>query len=291
MPDHVPAPAFAAVLLGALLHAVWNVGVRGQGGDRRLDTARLVLGSAVVAGLLLPWMRQPDAAAWPHLGLSALLHVAYFSLLAAAYARARVAVSYPLMRGVAPVLVLLAAIAVFGEALRALQALAVAAVALGVLLLGARLLPGEGAGALCALANALVIAAYTVNDARGARLSHAPMAYALWSFALTAPPTLLWLLRGQGAPALLRGHAREPIELPRALRGLARGLGGGLCSVASYALALWAMTRAPVGQVAALRETSMLFGVLLAWLALGERPPRRALVAVVCIAAGAAALA
>lgn len=290
MPTHVPALAFAAVLLGALLHAAWNVGVRGRGGDRRLDTARLVLGSALVALALLPWMRQPAGPAWPHLVLSALLHVAYFGLLAAAYSHARVAVGYPLMRGVAPVLVLLAAVALFDEALRPLRVLAVAAVALGVLCLGARLRPGEGRGAMFALANAVVIAAYTVNDAAGARLSGSPMAYALWSFALTAVPTLTWLLRRPGAGALLRAGAHESASRAGALRALALGVAGGACSTVSYALALWAMTRAPVGQVAALRETSMLFGVLLAWRLFGERPSRRGLLGVLLIAAGAAAL-
>ena len=291
MPTHVPALAFAAVLLGALLHAGWNVAVRGHGGDRRLDTARLVLGSAVVAAALLPWMRQPAAPAWPHLALSALLHVGYFTLLAAAYARARVAVSYPLMRGVAPVVVVLAALWVFGEPLHAMQAAGVSAVALGVLLLRARLLPGEHGAVALALANSAVIAAYTLNDAAGARLSGAPMAYAMWSFALTALPTSCWLLRGSGPRALLRSLPGQAGDAATALRLLGRGLGSGASSVASYALALWAMTRAPVGQVAALRETAMLFGVLLAWAVLGERPAPRALVAVALIAAGAAALA
>ncbi len=291
VPDHVPALAFAAVVLGALLHACWNVSVRGGGGDRRLDTARLVFGSALCALALLPWMRQPALPAWPHLALSGGLHVAYFALLAAAYARARVAVSYPLMRGVAPVVVVLAAIAWFGEALRPAQAAAVAAVAGGVLLLRARLLPGESRAVAYALANSAVIAAYTLNDAQGARLSHAPMAYALWSFALTALPTMAWLLRDSGPRALLRSRPDSAPHARQALRLLLRGVGGGASSVASYALALWAMTRAPVGQVAALRETSMLFGVLLAWALLGERPGRRALLAVLLIAAGAAALA
>ena len=291
VPDRVPALAFAAVVLGALLHACWNVSVRGGGGDRRLDTARLVFGSALCAVALLPWMRQPAPPAWPHLALSGALHVAYFGLLAAAYARARVAVSYPLMRGVAPVVVLLAAIGCFGEALHPAQAAAVATVACGVLLLRARLLPGEGRAVACALANSAVIAAYTLNDAKGARLSHAPMAYALWSFALTALPTMAWLLRDSGPRALLRPRPEAAPQAGQALRLLLRGAGGGASSVASYALALWAMTRAPVGQVAALRETSMLFGVLLAWGLLGERPGRRALLAVLLIAAGAAALA
>ena len=102
-----PTLAYLAVIGGALLHASWNVAIR-SGTDRRMETARLVAGGSVVALTVLPFMRQPALAAWPHLAITAILHVAYFGLLAAAYARARVAVSYPLMRGVAPLLVLVA---------------------------------------------------------------------------------------------------------------------------------------------------------------------------------------
>jgi len=122
-----------------------------------------------------------------------------------------------------------------------------------------------------------VIAAYTLNDAVGARLSGAPLAYVLWMFPLTAVPTLLWLYR--------RGPPRPP-TWPEARRGL----GGAGCAIGSYALVLWAMTRAPVAPVAALRETAILFGVLLARLLLGERPGRWGWGGAVAIAAGAAIL-
>ncbi len=298
----IPPLAYVAVLLGAMLHAGWNVAVR-RGQNRAFETALVVAGGAVVALLVLPFLRQPAAAAWPHLLLSALLHVAYFGLLAAAYARAGVAVTYPLMRGVAPLLVLLAAVWLFAEPLTPMAALGVAAICAGVLLMRCRLRPGEGAATVFALINAVVIAAYTLNDAEGARLSHAPVAYALWIFPLTALPTLAWLLRGSGLlagrhvqrAALADSGARnlhQPAGVAPALRwpDALRGLGGGASSLASYALALWAMTVAPVAPVAALRETSMLFGVALAWLVLHERPPARAWVAVVLMVAGAAAL-
>ena len=284
MQTTIPLLAYVAVLLGAMLHASWNVAVR-RGQDRAFETALVVAGGAVVALLVLPFLRQPVAAAWPHLLLSALLHVAYFGLLAAAYARAGVAVTYPLMRGVAPLLVLLAAVWLFAEPLTPTAVLGVAAICAGVLLMRSRLRPGEGAATSFALANAVVIAAYTLNDAEGARLSGAPVAYALWIFPLTALPTLAWLLRARaGAPSasdfFSHLHAAEVL----------RGLGGGASSLASYALALWAMTVAPVAPVAALRETAMLFGVVLARLVLHERAPARTWMAVLLMVAGAAAL-
>lgn len=289
MHPEIPFLAYVAVLVGALLHASWNVAIR-SGADRRMDTARLVVGGSAAALLVLPFLRQPAPAAWPHLLLTAILHVAYFGLLAAAYARARVAVSYPLMRGVAPLLVLVAAIGLFGEPLHPLAVVGVGAVGVGVLLLRARLLPGEEEALGYALANAVVIAAYTLNDAAGARLSGAPMAYALWTYPLTALPTVGWLLRGRGLGALLQPAPGQSVTRGRSAVLLLRGMAGGASSLVSYALALWAMTVAPVGQVAALRETAMLFAVLLAWMFLGEHPSRRGIAAVVCIAAGAALL-
>jgi len=294
MQTEFPALAYLAVIAGALLHASWNVAIRG-GTDRRMETARLVAGGSVVAAAVLPFMRQPAPAAWPHLAITAILHVVYFGLLAAAYARARVAVSYPLMRGAAPLLVLLAAVWLFQEPLILPAVAGVGMVGLGVLLMRVRLLPGESSAVGYALLNAAVIAAYTLNDAAGARVSGAPVAYALWTFPLTALPTLGWLLRRRGLTALLA----LDLPLPRggaasrwraSLHPVLRGLGGGASSLGSYALALWAMTVAPVAQVAALRETAMLFGVLLAWIFLHERPHLHGWIALALIAAGAVML-
>ncbi|NNM65199.1 MAG: EamA family transporter [Burkholderiales bacterium] len=284
MDPTVPPLAYAAVLLGAMLHAGWNVVVR-HGRDRAFETALVVAGGAVLALLILPFLRQPAAAAWPHLLLSCLLHVAYFGLLAAAYERAGVAVVYPLMRGVAPLLVLLVAVWWFAEPLTPLVWVGVLTLCAGVLLMRGRPRPDAGAGQMYALANAVVIAAYTLNDAAGVRLSGAPVAYALWIFPLTAFPTLVWLRRGAGTSA-----TPSPGLKMMTWSDVLRGLGGGASSLASYALALWALTVAPVAPVAALRETAMLFGVALARLTLHERVPARTWVAVLLIALGAAAL-
>ncbi len=135
--------------------------------------------------------------------------------------------------------------------------------------------PGGGSAVPVALANAAVIAAYTLVDAAGARASGHAVAYTLWLFVLLALPTV---------PVLLRFRLPEPPRLAEA----ARGLGGGACTLGAYALALWAMAQAPVAAVAALRETSTLFGLVLARLVLGERPGVAGWVGAATIAAGAA---
>lgn len=274
----IPPLAFAAVLAGAVLHATWNVGVRAQA-DRRLSTATLLLGSAIIAVVGLPFLTPPRPASYPYLAAATVLHAVYFNLVAEAYTRAEIALAYPVMRGVAPTLTTIVAVVFIGEHLGLLGWIGVLLVSAGVALMARRRgVPDERRALAIALGNAALIAAYTTTDALGARASASPLAYTLWLMLLTAAPACVFLLRGQRWRSL-------------ALDGRAlRGLGGGACAIASYSLALWALTRAPIGPIAALRETSMVFAVLLAWWWIGERPSRRGWIAVTAIAAGAIAL-
>ncbi len=273
----LPPSVIAAVLLAAVLHAGWNIVVR-AGADRRRETALVVAGSFVLACLALPFVPLPPPATWRYLLTSAGLNTVYFALIAEAYGRGGVALAYPLMRGVAPMLAALAAWGLLGEALPPAAWIGIAAICLGVGALARRRgVPGERVVVRLALANAVVIAAYTLNDALGARLSGAPLTYALWLFPLTAVPTLLWL------------HRSAPPRRPT-WPEVRRGLGGAVCVIGSYTVVLWALTRAPVAPVAALRETAILFGVLLARLLLGELPGRWGWGGALAIAAGAAIL-
>jgi drug/metabolite transporter (DMT)-like permease len=277
----VPPIAVAAVVAGAGLHAAWNVGIRG-GPDRRASTAALAIASAVVGAVALPFLPAPAAAAWPHLAVTAVLHVVYFNLLAEAYSLGAVSLTYPVMRGVAPALTATIAALGFGEHLGIAGWSGLFLISVGVSLQAQRSgKPGESRALIFALANSAVVALYTVNDGLGARLSDSPIAYAIWAFVLPAIPAALVLLRGR-ISLLLRGDTAPSL--------LRRGVGGALCSIASYSLALWAMTRAPIGAIAALRETAMLFGVLFAWWFLAERPGRRRMAALALIAIGAVIL-
>ncbi len=272
------SPFVLAIVLGsAVLHAGWNVAVRAQH-DRRRETALVVVGAATLCVLILPFLPAPARASWPYLAASGVLHVAYFILIAEAYSRGGVSLAYPLMRGTAPVLTAVVASAVIGEALSVWGWLGIAGISTGVVLMAKRTGdPAEARAIPFALGNAVVIAAYTLNDALGARASGSPVAYTLWVEPLSLVPSLFWLLRGQ------------VVRLPN-LREMLRGLGGGGSSMGAYAIALWAMTVAPIAPVAALRETSMLFAVALAWVFLGERPGPRGWAAAGVIALGAAVM-
>jgi drug/metabolite transporter (DMT)-like permease len=275
----MPIEVMLPVLFGAALHAVWNALVK-SGSDKLLDTALMVAFSALLSASALPFLAQPLAASWPMLGASAVIHLAYFSLVAAAYRAGDMSLAYPIMRGAPPLLVAVLAALFLGEALRPFGWLGVALVSGGIIALALRrgAVPQRLAAAL-ALTNALVIVAYTIVDGLGARASGTPVAYALWTFVLSA---VLFL-----PVAALQRPGRL---LPHLLLRWRLGLGAGLCTVGSYALSLWAMTQAPIAAVAALRETSILFGVGIAALLLRETPTRARLGGAALIAAGAAAL-
>jgi len=269
-------PITLAVLGGALLHASWNALLKGSA-DKELDTIGVAVGSGALALLVAFWVPAPAPDAWPWLAASTLVHILYFVFLAGAYRWGELSFAYPVMRGGGPMIVALAGGAAFGEVLGAPQWVAIAFICAGILLLAQG--QHDRRATLFAVANALVIAAYTLIDAKGARASGAPVSYALWFFVLCAV-----VIGGLG---LLRRGGELPSHLAR---NWARTLGGGACALASYGIALWAMTRAPVALVAVLRETSVIFAAVLGALFLKEKMTRRRLVATGAVLAGLLAL-
>jgi drug/metabolite transporter (DMT)-like permease len=273
------ATVFSIVLFAALVHAGWNVAVK-RAGDPRTDTVAVFLGAGLVAAIVLPIIGLPAPASLPWLLAAVVLQIGYVLLLAGAYGVADIGVAYPLMRGAAPMIVAGVSAGVFGEALSATAWIGIAGVSLGILSLAfAARRSGAGRGAALALVNACFIAGYTLVDGYGVRLSGSAAAYTLSESLLTAVPFLVWVLavdRG-GMLARLRGR-------------LGVMVGGGVATTTSYGLALWAMTLAPVATVAALRETSIVFALVLARFVLGERPGRARIGAAVLVALGAAVL-
>jgi len=251
----------ALVLLGALLHACWNMLVKTRP-DKHVAAAVLYTSSGLIAAFALPFLPTPNAASWPYLAVSTVLELLYGIVLATAYRVSDLSHAYPLMRGAAPLLVAAASSALLGERLSG-------PVWFGIALLSCALisLVFEGqsrrqpfSASALALLNAMLIAAYTMVDGVGARRSGHPVAYGLWLFTLIGVPWCTW-----AAVA----HRRDGWAKIRS--GLFIGLVCGAFSLASYVLALWAMTRAPIASVAAVRETSIVFGTLLGAFVLHER--------------------
>jgi len=263
-------PVVLAVLCGALLHASWNALIK-SGNDKALDTALVHFLGALVALPFMLWLGAPPRGAWPFIAASLVIHIGYYIALVGAYQHGELGLTYPIMRGFAPMLVALASGFFIGEAPTPIAWLGIAGITLGVALVGLAH-PGEALhhrkALMFAFANAAIIALYTVVDGRGVRASvvddHGALRYVMTLFVLDgiAYPSLVWLRRSaEGRREIVR-YARQ--------RWPVAALGGS-ASIGSYAIALWAMTRAPVASVAALRETSVLFAALLGTVLLKER--------------------
>ena len=270
---------FAVVLAAAALHAGWNALLK-IGLDRFLSAALIQIGAGLVALPALPWMSLPLAGAWPWLALSALLHIGYNAFLARAYRHGDLSQVYPIARGSAPLLVALLAL-LAGDALRLQQWPGLLVLVAGIWLMAWRGGHARLDRALLgnALATSAFIAGYTLSDALGARANGDAIGYAAWLFAVNGLVMALVLALRRGPAVFLR--------LGPHWRG---GLLGGGMSLLAYSLVIWATTQAPVAQVAALRESSVLFALLIGWLLLKESMPPLRLLACCVIAAGVALL-
>ena len=261
---------FVAVLFAAACHAGWNALIK-VGLDPLSTTTLIATGAAVVSLVFLPLAGMPAPPAWPWLIASAIIHLLYFAALIESYRAGDLGQVYPIARGSAPLMTAIVSTAFVGEHLSLLGWSGIVTLAAGVLLLSAR--GGRGIAQLdrravsYALSTALTICAYSITDGLGVRLSRNPAAYALWLFvanAVVLVPYALWR-DGRSVTASIR-------------RFWPRGLAGGALQALSYGIAVWAMTLAPIALVASLRETGVLFGVILAVLVLKE-PLRTARVA------------
>jgi len=269
---------FAIVLFAAALHAVWNAIVKGA--DDRLMATVLVTGTAALISIpVLPFIAAPDPSSWPFIAVSTLLQIGYFALVARTYDAADMAEAYPLMRGTAPMLVAVTGFLLLDEPLPPRAWAGIGLIGIGILSMAAGRRHPDRPGMVLALTNAVIIAAYTLVDGAGVRRSGAPAAYTFWIFLLTGIPFLVW------AWTTRRQRVRRALAAHWHL-----GLIGGVGTLTSYGLALWAMTLAPIAVIAALRETSIKFGMAISALILKEPVTLPRLLGAGVILAGAIAL-
>jgi drug/metabolite transporter (DMT)-like permease len=251
---------FLAVLFAAFLHASWNAWVKSVE-DRFTSILRLSVGQSVVAALLVPFFGTPWAA-WPWMLGSAILHTGYKIFLINAYERGDFSQIYPLARGTAPLIVALAGALFLAEVPPPLRLGAVAAIGVGILLMAGGGREGRlpRTALLLALGTAAWTASYTMVDGLGARVSGNASGFILSSIALDGI-----MMGGYGLVA--RGRTSLSAILP----GWRQGLLAGGVSMSAYWISVWAFTKAPLALVAALRETSVLFAMLIAAFLLKER--------------------
>jgi drug/metabolite transporter (DMT)-like permease len=263
-----------AVLAAAVTHAVWNAIAHGIK-DQTLAFALIGVGGAAVSVPLVIVAALPRSASWPYLLASVGIHVFYNLLLMQCYRLGEFSQVYPLARGVSPLVVTVLAAAFVHEHLAPVQIGGVAVVSAGLafLVFGGRR-PGRGAF-LAAVGTGLTIAAYTTVDGVGVRASASPVGYIGW----------LILLQSLCVP-LFAVVRRRDVLLKQPRRILLSGLLAGALSVLAYGLVLWAQTKGALAPIAALRETSVIFGAIIGTLVFHEPFGRSRIIATVLVVAG-----
>jgi drug/metabolite transporter (DMT)-like permease len=273
-------PAVIAIVLSAaLLHAAWNALLK-SGGDRFHAMVIMSVAASMAclpAAAILP---LPDPRSWPAILVSAMIHVAYNLFLVRAYAHGDLGQVYPIARGSSPLLVTVGAAALAGEKPSGVALAGIILVSLGIFSLAQRWTKGTSAsGMRVALATGVLIAAYTVTDGLGGRLSQNPPSYAVWLFIVEGVPmaVIYWVMRGWRAPLLAGAET-------------AKAAAGGLVSLLAYGMVIWAASIGPMGSVSALRETSVVFAALMGRFFLAEDLSPRRLASCMAVAAGAVLL-
>jgi drug/metabolite transporter (DMT)-like permease len=264
------------IIASGAAHAVVNAILKS--GQDKMSSRALIDGFAALILLPFAFVVPLPHHAWVWLAASGVTHFVYLYCLIRAFESADMTVAYPIARGVAPVLAASVAVGVMGEPISLLTAFGAGLVSIGVMTVGfGRHVERKALG--WALACGVTIALYTVLDAKGVRAAPTAFSYIIWIyladglvigmiFALWRGPRFILAARDQWRP----------------------GLVAGAFSIVTYGLALWAYRLADIPRLAALRETSILFGVGIAIVFLKERVTRGRLVGIATIAAGAAAL-
>ena len=267
---------FLAVLAAAFLHALWNalikLGTSKAGGMVILSIAEIPIGLSVA--LFRP---LPDPQVWWWLIASGCTHFCYKSFLVFAYERGDLSRVYPIARGAAPMVVALIGAFALADAITTHEYLGITVLGAGILLMARgvftqaedrRLLP-------FALGSACATATYTLIDGLGARVSGDAIAYVAWVFVVDGLIFTTGMLLWKGGAVI-----------PRQRKAWAVATVASAASYGAYAVSVWAMTVAPLAIVAALRETSILFAVLIGWLAFGEKMGAEKAIAALVIVTG-----
>ena len=280
------------LLAAALMHATWNAILKSDRSDRLATFGVIMAMGALQGAILVPFLPMIDPAAWKWAACSVAVHILYYVFLLKAYAYGDLSHAYPIARGSGPLLVAVFSGRLLGEALRVQDVVGVMLLSAGLIALA---LPQRNASAagtvspesrrrhrlatLFALLTGVTIALYIVADGLGVRaagptLEH-KISYIAWLNLLEGPWLLafaIWL-----RPRAVLGYLRTNWH---------RGVAGGLIAHGGYGIAIWALSQGPMAHVAALRETSVLFGALMGALLLGESFGRRRVAAAGVIVAG-----
>ncbi|HEU4853130.1 MAG TPA: DMT family transporter [Telluria sp.] len=266
--------AYAAVLVSALAHASWNAVLKNSG-DRALMLSSIRLIGLVAGIVVAAFVAPPSAESLPYLAGAAAIHYAYFALMIGSYRVGDMNQVYPIARGIAPMLVLLPGAWIAGEAVGGISLLAVGLISAGVLLLASGGTSTNRKALFLAVCTGISIAGYSVLSGEGIRRSGSLLGYIAW----------LEISTGVGMVGFACTRSKAVLSA-FAVAHWKPALAAGVLSISAYAVALLAMSVAPIAQVVALRETSVVFAACIGSLFLGERFGARRIAASIVVAAG-----
>ncbi|SHJ47809.1 EamA-like transporter family protein [Shimia gijangensis] len=253
---------FFAVIGAAILHASWNALVKG-GADKYVGIAAVAIGHVPFAVVALMFVPTPAAESFGYLAAGILLHVGYQLFLLQSYKVGDLTQVYPIARGSAPLIVALVSVTVLGVVLVPMEIAAILIIGVGILSLSlTRHADGmrNNKAALFALGTGVFIASYSLIDGIGARLAGTSVGYYAWlSIGNAAIMVVYFLILRPVTLTDMARHGRKVFFI------------GGGASFVAYALVTWAFTQAPIALVTALRETSIVFALLIGVFFLKER--------------------
>ena len=271
----MPIGVVFAVLAAAMFHAIWNALIK-KGNDPLLESMLLSAAWIVICLILIPFLPFPDIESWPYALAAVFIHVCYFLMLSKSYSLGDFGAVYPIVRGLPPFIVTLVSVFIISEPLSYWGAGGVTLIGVGILVLGIGSKGGLNKLLFFAFVTAMMIASYTVVDGLGARLSGHSTSFFVW---FTLPQSVVFL----GVVFYLRGKERC---IPHIREKWRVGVVSGLMSFSAYSIVLWAITKAPIPYVSALRETSVLFASIIAIVFLGEPVRKTRIISAVLIFAG-----
>ncbi|MBL4807568.1 MAG: EamA family transporter [Rhodobacteraceae bacterium] len=267
---------FLAVLFAAILHASWNAIIR-RGGDRFQGMLLLTVTQAAMGLIMALAVPLPSGVVWFWLLGSGVLHTTYKLFLAAAYQHGDLSRVYPIARGSAPMIVVLVGFFLLPDTVQNKEYFGIAMIGIGVMMMAGGVLKSGEARKLIplALGSAICTAGYSIVDGMGARIALDATMFTAWLFIFDGMFFTIFTAATRGAKAFKASRRAWMI-----------GTIAGALSLITYWIAVWAMTVAPIALVAAVRETSVLFAVLIGIFVLGEKTSLGKIMAALVIVSG-----
>ena len=253
---------FLLVIFAVILHAIWNVMVKNFK-DKVISVSAIVFGSVPMAIVVMLFLPLPTLESVPYIILSAIIHQGYQYNLISAYKIGDFTRVYPIARGTGPIVATLVSIIFLGLLITKLQILSIVLICFGIIILGlfSGSLIKNNKAVTYSLATGFFIGIYSLIDGYGARISLSPLSFLGWSFILNAMifPFVLKSMNYSNVFSRVMKEAKLIFWI------------GGTISYIVYGIVVWSFTMAPIPLVGALRESSVVFSILIGFFFLKER--------------------